>query len=155
MSDALRQTGERRQLTAEAALGRKGEDLAHRCLRSIGLTVIARNYRPGEDSEIDLVARDRGTLVFVEVKTRQSAEFGSPDRAVDPEKQRHIVRAARSFVARSGDNWSNVRFDLISIVMSEPPAIAHHRDAFFHGRALASTLAQTAVDRQDLSRHEG
>ena len=134
--DSARQTRERRILHADAALGRRGEDLAHRFLRSSGLTVVARNYRPGSDSEIDLVARDGGTLVFVEVKSRQTAEFGSPDRAVDGEKQRHIVRAARAFTSRSGDDWSKVRFDVISIVFSDPPAVTHHRDAFFHGRAL-------------------
>ncbi|HEX4170738.1 MAG TPA: YraN family protein [Bryobacteraceae bacterium] len=135
-ADAARQRRERKVLNPDAALGRHGEDLAHRFLRSSGLTVVARNYRPGADSEIDLVARDGDILVFVEVKSRQTAEFGSPDRAVDLEKQRHIVRAARAFTARSGDDWSKVRFDVVSIVFSNPPAITHHRDSFFHGRAL-------------------
>ncbi len=138
MSDVARQFREQKQLTAEAALGRKGEDLAHRYLRSIGYTVVARNYRPGTDSEIDIVARDQGVLVFVEVKSRRTADFGSPDRAVDPEKQRHILRAARSFVTRANESWNNVRFDVVAIVFSEPPAITHHRDVFFEGRALAN-----------------
>ncbi len=136
MSDAARQRREQELLTPEVALGRKGEDLAHRYLRNSGYTVIARNYRPGGDSEIDIVARDRETLIFVEVKSRSSAEYGSPDRAIDREKQRHILRAARSFVTRSGDSWSKVRFDTVSIVFAEPVAISHHRDVFFEGRAL-------------------
>ncbi|MDQ2711996.1 MAG: YraN family protein [Acidobacteriota bacterium] len=142
LSDRARHLGERGTLTPEAALGRRGEDLAHRYLRSCGYTVVARNYKPGADSEIDIVARASTTLVFVEVKSRQSAEFGSPDRAVDGEKQRHIIRAARSFVARSGDSWNNVRFDVIAIVFSQPPAVSHYRDVFFQGRALGSGIGE-------------
>ena len=60
--------------------GRMGEDLAHRFLRARGCTVVARNYRPLSGSgEIDLVVWDGGKLVFVEVKTRSSAEFGPPE----------------------------------------------------------------------------
>ncbi len=136
LSDSARQFREQKLLAPAAALGRKGEDLAHRYLRSSGYTVVARNYRPGKDSEIDIVARQGETLVFVEVKTRLSAEFGSPDRAIDPEKQRHILRAARSFVTRSGDPWSKVRFDTVSIVLTNPPTLSHFRDVFFEGRAL-------------------
>ncbi len=142
MSDRLRQIREKRTLSPEAALGRKGEDLAHRYLRSSGYKVVARNYRPGEDSEIDIVARDGDKLVFVEVKARSSAEFGSPDRAIDKEKQRHIFRAARSFVTRSGDAWSTVRFDTVAIVFTEPPTLSHYRDVFFEGRALDGTREQ-------------
>lgn len=135
LSDAARQNREQKLLSPEAALGRKGEDLAHRYLRNSGYTVVARNYRPGGDSEIDIVARDGEKLIFVEVKSRRSAEFGSPDRAIDQEKQRHIIRAARSFVTRSGDSWSQVRFDTVSIVFTEPVAISHNCDVFFQGRA--------------------
>ncbi len=136
LSDRVRQKREEQALSPQAALGRKGEDLAHRYLKSSGYKVIARNYRPGEDSEIDIVAREGTKLIFVEVKSRSSSEFGSPDRAIDDEKKRHILRAARSFVTRSGDSWNNVRFDTISIVFTTPPTISHHQDVFFEGRAL-------------------
>jgi putative endonuclease len=140
LSDKARQAREKRSLNSGSALGRKGEDLAHRYLRYAGYRVVARNYRPGQDSEIDIVARDGDKLVFVEVKTRTSAEFGSPDRAVDREKQRHILRAARSFVTRSGDSWSAVRFDIVAIVFGNAPEISHYRDVFFEGRALDGQL---------------
>ena len=140
LSDKVRQARENKILNSSAALGRKGEDLAHRYLRYAGYRVVARNYRPGQDSEIDIVARDGDKLVFVEVKTRTSAEFGSPDRAVDREKQRHILRAARSFVTRSGDSWSAVRFDIVAIVFGNAPEISHYRDVFFEGRALDGQL---------------
>ena len=106
-------------------------------MQSNGLQVIARNYRPGADSEIDIVARDGDMVVFVEVKTRRSAEFGAPDRAINEEKRKHILRAARSYMTRGGIGWSRARFDIISIVLSKPPQISHLRDAFFDGRALS------------------
>jgi putative endonuclease len=136
LSDAARQFRQQRSLGADAALGRRGEDLAHRYLRSAGFTILARNYRAGTDSEVDIVARDGDITVFVEVKSRRSAEFGSPDRAIDEVKQKHILRAARSYVTRAGLTWSQVRFDTISIVFSEPPSIVHQQDAFFDGRAI-------------------
>lgn len=136
LSDSARQFRDRQILLYEAALGRRGEDLAHRYLRSKGLTILARNYRPaGGESEVDIVARDGGVVVFVEVKSRTSAEFGSPDRAIDGEKQKHIVRAARAYSTRAGIQWNQVRFDTISIVFTKPPSILHQQDAFFEGRA--------------------
>ncbi len=137
LSDAARQFRHTHTLNPDAALGRRGEDLAHRYLRSKGLTILSRNYRPGGgDSEIDIVARHGETLVFVEVKSRSSAEHGSPDRAIDTEKQKHIVRAARAFATRAGIQWNQVRFDTVSIVFTKPPSIVHQEDAFFHGRAM-------------------
>lgn len=135
--DSVRQKKQQRTLSPEAALGRRGEDLAHRYLQRKGLKVIARNYRPGADSEIDIVARDGDVVVFIEVKARTSAEFGAPDRAIDDEKRKHIVRAAQSYITRAALDWSQVRFDVISIVFSNPPQISHLRDAFFDGRALS------------------
>src|SRR5579875_59243 len=136
LSDVARQFRERHTLSPEAALGRRGEDLAHRYLRNAGFRVVARNYRPNDgSSEIDIIARDGETIVFVEVKSRTSAEFGAPERAIGDEKQKHIVRAARSYVSRAGITWNQVRFDTISIVFTDPPSLVHQQDAFFNGRA--------------------
>jgi len=132
LSDRARQSRQHRILTPDAALGRRGEDLAHRYLRNKGLLILARNYRPGSgDSEIDIVARDSDTVVFVEVKTRASAEFGSPERAIGEEKQKHIIRAARAYATRAGLSENEIRFDTISITMGNPPSIFHQQDAFF------------------------
>ena len=124
-ADALR-----RRLLADDH-GRVGEDLAHRYLRKHGCTIVARRYRPNSGGgEIDLVAWHRGTLVFVEVKTRASAEFGAPERAVDAEKQVYLTRAGRDYAHRAGVKWGNVRFDIVSIVLAKPPEIEWIRDAF-------------------------
>ncbi len=135
LSDCARQYRERQTLSPQAALGRRGEDLAHRYLRSLGYVVVARNYRPaGGEVEADIVARQGETVIFVEVKSRASGDFGSPDRAIGADKQKNIVRAARAYATRAGVEWSQVRFDTISVVFTDPPSIVHQKDAFFEGR---------------------
>jgi putative endonuclease len=136
LSDQARQFREARMLTADAALGRRGEDLAHRYLQRIGYSVVARNYKPGSDSEIDIVARKDSFVVFVEVKSRKSADYGAPERAIDSEKQKNIIRAARAYASRAAIEWSQVRFDVISIVFSKPPRVLHQQDAFFPSRTI-------------------
>jgi putative endonuclease len=111
--------------------GRLGEDLAHRYLRRHGCTVVARNYRtPSGSGEIDLVAWQGATLVFVEVKTRASAEFGEPDRAVDAEKEDRLRLAARDYARRAGVDWGKTRFDVLSVVLGKPVRVVWLRDAF-------------------------
>jgi putative endonuclease len=120
--------------------GAMGEDLAHRYLRRRGCTVIARNYRTRSGSgEIDIVAWHGRTLVFVEVKTRQTEEYGTPDRAVDAEKQQRLRVAARDYVRRSGFLLERTRFDVVSVVLTgqnsrlgKAPRIEWQLDAFAH-----------------------
>jgi putative endonuclease len=126
-ADALR----RRRLANNH--GRMGEDAAHRYLRERGCTVVARNYRsrsgPGE---IDLVAWHGGSLVFVEVKTRASEEFGTPDRAVDEEKRSALERAAREYARRANVGWEQTRFDIVSVVLGKKLRVEWLKDAFGH-----------------------
>ena len=123
--DALR----RRALGRDS--GRAGEDLAHRFLRRRGCTIVARNYRTRSGSgEIDIVAWQGETLVFVEVKTRATSEFGEPEGAVDAEKQTRLQYAARDYARRANIEWSRTRFDIVSIVLDRPPAIQWIRNAF-------------------------
>jgi len=131
LSDRARQYRESHLLNPTAALGKRGEDLAHRYLQRAGFKVVARNYKPGQDSEVDIVARLGELLVFVEVKTRTSDLHSAPERNIDQEKERRIMRAARSFATRAGIDWDKVRFDIVSIVMNDPPTIAHYEDAFY------------------------
>jgi putative endonuclease len=126
-ADALR----RRSLRYDH--GRMGEDLAHRYLRRHGCTVVARNYRMRSGAgEIDIVAWHGSQLVFVEVKTRQSREYGVPERAVDIEKQDHLRTAARDYARRSGVVLERTRFDIISVVLGQMTQIDWIRDAFAH-----------------------
>lgn len=129
LADRARYRARRRRGSATAALGAYGEDLAHRYLQTCGLTIVARNYRmAGGGAETDIVARDGEALVFVEVKTRTSDEFGAPDRAIGIEKQRHMVRAALDYARRADIDWQQIRFDIVSVVLGDSPAITHLRD---------------------------
>ncbi len=137
LSDLLRNRARVRRWQPEQASGRRGEDLAHRHLRAEGLTVVARNYRPRSGhGEIDLVAWEQDTLVFVEVKTRQTLDFGTPDRAVDSVKRDALIRTAREYSHRAGVPWERVRFDIVSVVLSDPPALNRISGAFSPGQAL-------------------
>jgi putative endonuclease len=120
----------RRRLLREDS-GRIGEDMAHRHIRRRGCTVVARNYRTSSGSgEIDLVAWQGDTLVFIEVKTRRTAEFGEPERAVDQEKQQRLHRAARDYARRANVAWEKTRFDIVSVVLGPPARIDWIPDAF-------------------------
>jgi putative endonuclease len=113
-------------------LGRQGEDQAHRYLRRHKYVIVARNYRPasGAKGEIDLIARTGARLVFVEVKTRSSSAISFPERAVDEQKQHHIIRTARDYARRANVNWDDVRFDVIAITGVKKPVIEHLKGAF-------------------------
>jgi putative endonuclease len=129
--DRLRQSARRRVWAPDLAAGRDGEDIAHRHLQRSGLLVIARNYRtPTGSAEVDLVAWDEGTLVFVEVKSRSSEEHGAPDRAVDEQKRRKILYAADEYIRRAGLEGASVRFDIVNVIFGPPISVTHFRDAF-------------------------
>jgi len=106
--------------------GRAGEDRAARVLRSAGLALIERNYRC-KLGEIDLVARDGTTLVFVEVRTRTRADRGSALETVGPAKQRRIARVASHYLAMRRPSCRAIRFDVIGITVDD---IVHVKDAF-------------------------
>jgi putative endonuclease len=122
------------------ASGRRAEDLAHRYLRGRGFRVVARNYRPrGGAGEIDLVCWEGETLVFVEVKSRASGEFGSPDRAIDQAKRDALVSSARQYTKRADVPWSRVRFDVVNVTFHRPPDVSHIKAAFLAGQGAYNT----------------
>jgi putative endonuclease len=96
------------------ALGKRGEDLAAAELERRGYAILARRYRT-RHGEIDIVARDGGTIVFVEVKVKESAEFGTAAEAVTVRKQRRIVSMAVDYLARHRLAGHPCRFDVVAI----------------------------------------
>jgi putative endonuclease len=131
LADLARDRGRRRTWDPDLAAGRRGEDIAHRFLQRAGMTVVARNHRiPSGSAEVDLIAWDGDQLVFIEVKTRSSTEFGPPERAVDSEKKHRLVLAAADYARRAEVPLSQVRFDVVSVVLTQPPAVTHYRDVF-------------------------
>jgi putative endonuclease len=96
-------------------LGVNGEDLAARFLQENGYTVLERNFRYGR-GEIDIIAEDAGTIVFVEVKSRSSESFGSPEGAVDSRKQRQLSKLALAYLQRERLlHKVDCRFDVVAI----------------------------------------
>jgi len=115
--------------TKPEGLGREGEGAAFRFLVDQGFRVVERNYR-APCGEIDLIAVDGDTLVFIEVKTRRSRRFGEPFEAVDPRKQKRMTRAALWYLKRF-DVPPPCRFDVVSISRAAGlPSVRHIRNAF-------------------------
>jgi putative endonuclease len=102
------------ELRVQLPLGRRGERAAEKHLRRIGYRIVARNFRAA-GAEIDLVAMDGDTLVFVEVKTRRSRDAGAPEEAVDERKQKRMRRAAEIFATRYRADEVEMRFDIIAV----------------------------------------
>ena len=139
-SDWMRQRAQRGRMTPERALGRRGEDYAHRYLQQRGYRIVARNYRsPSGGNEVDLIAWEGEHLVFVEVKARVANDSAAPERAVTPEKQRRIVNAALDYARRGKVEWGFVRFDVVAIIDGPRPAIELFRDAFGSPAAQPNT----------------
>lgn len=114
------------------ALGESGEAIAARALRRAGYRILAERYICPV-GEVDLVARDRGTLVFVEVKTRSSADRYPPGEAVHLRKQRQVARVAEHYLAATKAGSVPCRFDVVAITVPEEggrPRVEVIRDAF-------------------------
>ena len=131
-TDRIRARLRAKQWPEHEAVGRLGEDLAHRFLEQAGLTVIARNWRPPEHEhgEIDLIALEGEVRVFVEVKTRREAVDSAPDRAIDREKIRSWRYLSRNYLQRTGVPEAPYRMDLVSVVLEPELRIEHVPDAF-------------------------
>lgn len=113
-------------------LGRRGENAAARYLRRLGYIILARSQRDAI-GEIDVVAVDRRTVVFVEVKTRASHDAGHPAEAVDEDKQRRLTRLALSYLKRHDLLECKSRFDVVAVTWPDGdkrPMIEHFKDAF-------------------------
>lgn len=113
------------------ALGRSGEEIACRHLQGKKYEIIARGFRMFR-GEIDIIARDRETLVFVEVKARADESHGRPEESVTPGKQRQIRRIAQGYLLEHPAPGVACRFDVIAILFRGPDdcRIEHFIDAF-------------------------
>jgi len=113
-------------------VGKAGERRAVRTLRRAGYRVLARNFR-ARGGEIDVVAEHEGTIVFVEVKTRRSDSFASPELSVNARKRRKLARTAWYFLEINSLTERDCRFDIVSIVNEQEsgrPKIEIIPDAF-------------------------
>jgi putative endonuclease len=118
--------------SAGAATGRRAEDLAAARLESGGLRIVVRNWRRPE-AEIDIVADDGGTCVFVEVRSRTGLERGHPLEAITPSKQARVIRAARLYLDAEIPAATAYRFDVVAVTFwddGRSPDVVHVADAF-------------------------
>lgn len=110
--------------------GKFGERSGETYLKKQGYRILARNLK-SPFGEIDLVANDRGTLVFVEVKTRKDAGFGFPEEAVTREKRNRLIRLASWYLMQHPKLQSPVRFDVLAVeVGDEKPEFRLIQNAF-------------------------
>ena len=106
--------------------GGQGEMEARAFLEQKGAKILEMNFRR-PTGEIDIIAKQRGTLLFVEVKRRSSLRYGRPAEAVDRAKQAHILRTAMLYVQEKGLSDAPLRFDVIEVL---PDSIRHIENAF-------------------------
>lgn len=103
-------------MAAKDELGRRGEDLAADYLSGAGLDILERNWRSTGVGEIDIVARDGDTLVFVEVKTRAGIAFGHPLEAITARKLARLRRLAGAWCAAHPDQRGGLRIDAVAVI---------------------------------------
>ena len=113
-------------------IGDTGERLAGKQLHREGGKVIYRNFRAPKGGEVDIVYRDGETLVFAEVKTRTSLEFGRPGEAVDREKERLIIRGANAWLRELNFPEVLFRFDVVEVILIDgnPPEVKINENSF-------------------------
>ncbi len=108
-------------------LGKEGEDKAERFLKGLGFKILERSYSCPM-GEVDIIALEGNTLVFVEVKTRSTYAFGGSVSAVTPKKQAKITKTALSFIKFKNLKPEEIRFDVAAITGDSPPLLI--RNAF-------------------------
>ncbi len=111
-------------------LGKRGEDIAVNDLKKRRYRIIERNYRC-RFGEVDIIALEKGTIVFVEVKTRSTHEYGTPEMSVTSRKQQQLAKVALSYLQHHNLLSRDARFDVVSVEMgAEGNRVTIIRDAF-------------------------
>jgi len=111
-------------------IGKKGESIAVAYLELSGYTILKLNYR-NRLGEIDIIAKDKDTIVFIEVKARTSNRFGNPKWAVTLKKQEKISKVALSYLKEQKQIQVKARFDVVAVSFSKtPPGIELVKNAF-------------------------
>lgn len=104
-------------------IGAAGEREASRFLQKKGYKIVSNNYR-SRFGEIDIIAKDKGTTVFIEVKTRSSSEFGSPADSVNYYKLRKLIKTSQFYISRF--NISDYRFDVLEVIFDDFTSKINH-----------------------------
>ena len=112
-------------------LGKRGEDLAVSYLKRVhGYRIVLRNYRC-VFGEVDIIARDHGVLSFIEVRTRQSEDFGDPKDSINKRKQQQLSKVALEFISRYNVHQVKARFDVVAVyLLPQEERLELIKDAF-------------------------
>lgn len=120
---------------ANKTTGKLGEDIACNFLKKLGYKILAKNYRYSRFAEIDIVAKDKDTIVFTEVKTRCGTNFGHPFEAVNHKKLLNIFKAGLYYLQNSKETYKKYRIDIVSVILNtendtskKHPIIEHLKD---------------------------
>ena len=108
--------------------GKLGEQAAAKYLQRLGYKILERNYRYSRFAEIDIVAKDKDTIVFAEVKTRTGTTFGHPFEAINHTKIENIFKAGLYYLKNTKETYKKYRIDVISVIgdlKTEKPKIEH------------------------------
>lgn len=105
--------------------GQKGEEIASKYLIKKGYKIIARNWHYSKNAEIDIIAEEKNCLVFIEVKTRKTLNFGHPFEAITSKKIQKIHKAILAYLATCEKEYKSYRFDGIAIIGINNPEIEH------------------------------
>ncbi len=106
-------------------IGRLGENLAEQFLKNIGYKIIERNFQ-SKKGEIDIIARDKKEIVFIEVKTRTKLDYGNPAEAVNNIKKEHIYKAAEYYLLTHDRLEECTRIDVIEVYLNEDNVVINH-----------------------------
>ena len=111
---------------ARREFGNKGEELAEQFLKRAGMQVLERQYKT-QTGEIDLICKDAGEIVFVEVKARRSRAFGYPEESVSKNKIEKILAVGQQYLAETGQEVAPYRIDVVAIefIGTEKPEVTH------------------------------
>lgn len=115
-------------------VGREGEALAANFLQQKGYEIVDRNWHYGP-KEIDIVARDGDTMVFVEVKTRSTLAFELPQEAVTKKKMKNLVEAADAYMIQNNIDIEG-RFDIVAVLNGNPPKVIEHLEGAWQANDL-------------------
>lgn len=115
---------------ANKITGNIGENIAAEFLQKQGYEILERNWHYSRLGEIDIIAKDKNTLVFVEVKTRKTVSFGHPLEAITEKKFQQVKSIAQAYMSQQETKYGNCRIDAISIILSNPPEIEHLKNIF-------------------------
>lgn len=121
-----------RRFSVSKSLGARGEDAAARYLKRLGYRIVERHH-DSPLGELDIIAVDDRTVVFVEVKTRTSSDAGRPEEAIDATKQRRMTQAALAYLKAHRLLQNAARFDVVAVTWpkdARQPTFEHFKNAF-------------------------